>query len=149
MHGWRIALSALVAMIALAASAPALADGQDSTPPLFGIWRNPKNSVHVDIRSCGPGACGRVVWANAKAQADAREGSGKNLVGLELFRDLKQDNDDVWRGKVFVPDLNHTFVGSAETIDYNTLRLKGCVFAGVLCKTQLWIRVAGQSRASG
>lgn len=129
----------MILVAALLAATPAMAAESDSSS-VFGVWRNPKNSVHVDIRGCGRGACGTVLWASPKAQADARKGSGKNLVGMQLFHDLREDGG-VWRGKVFVPDLNMTFAGAAETIDGRTLKVRGCVFAGVLCKTQHWTRV--------
>ena len=51
------------------------------------------------------------------------------------------DASGVWRGRVFVPDRNRTFSGSAEPIDGKTLRAKGCLFGSVLCKTQLWTRL--------
>src|SRR5688500_12465270 len=100
-------LSSLAAIALLAGATPAAAE-----PDLFGLWRNPKNSVHVDIRPCGGSACGYVVWASPKAQADARKGSGRELVGMQLLRDFAPTGRN-WRGKVFVPDLNRTFTGSA------------------------------------
>jgi uncharacterized protein (DUF2147 family) len=112
-------------------------------PTLYGTWRNPKNSVHVDIRPCAQGACGYVVWASAKAQRDAREGGTANLVGMQLFRNFSPRKNGVWQGKVFVPDLNRTFTGTAEPVDAKTLRAKGCFIANVLCKTQLWTRIEG------
>ena len=80
-------LSALAAA-GLLAAAPAFAQGAASSGPLTGVWRNPKNSVHVEIKPCGAGACGYVVWANEKAKADAREGGTKDLIGLQLFRNF-------------------------------------------------------------
>jgi uncharacterized protein (DUF2147 family) len=130
---------ATAAAVAALAS-PALANEEPGA--LFGSWRNPKNTVHVEIRKCGGGgACGVVVWATPKAQADARKGSGKTLIGMQLFQGLKPDGDGVWRGRVYVPDKNMTFSGSAEPVDGNTLRAKGCLFGGILCKSQLWTRL--------
>jgi uncharacterized protein (DUF2147 family) len=127
----------LAAALAVSAAAPAGA----AEPSLFGVWKNPKNSVHVDIRPCPQGACGYVVWASEKAKKDAREGGTKELVGQQLFREFQPKKNGTWQGKVFIPDLNRTFTGSAEPIDARTLRAKGCLFANVLCKTQTWTRV--------
>jgi uncharacterized protein (DUF2147 family) len=139
----RIGLILTAAWTAAALGAgPALAETADAEAALFGTWRNPKNTVHLDIRKCGAKACGYVVWASEKAQADAKKGSGKPLVGMQLFQSLKQDKSGVWRGRVFVPDQNRSFSGSAEPIDDKTLRAKGCLFGSVLCKTQLWKRVS-------
>jgi uncharacterized protein (DUF2147 family) len=129
-------LGALVAAAGLAASTTASAQGD---PSIHGVWRNPKNSVHVEIKPCPAGACGYVVWATDKAKQDAREGGTANLVGLQLLRDFSQDKKGVWRGKVFVPDLNRTFTGVAELSSPTTLKAKGCFV--VLCKSQTWTRI--------
>lgn len=107
---------------------------------VFGVWRNPKNSVHVELRPCGKAACGYVVWANEKAQRDAREGGTENLIGLQIFRDMQATDDGAWKGKVFVPDLNRTVSGRAEPLDDGRLLAKGCVLPRVLCKSQIWTR---------
>lgn len=129
----------MVLAMALCAAAPA--NAEDAS--LYGVWRNPKNSVHVDIKPCAQGACGYVVWASPKAQRDAREGGTANLVGLQLFREFRPKKGRIWQGKVFIPDLNRTFTGTAEPIDGKTLRAKGCLFANVLCKSQVWTRIEG------
>jgi uncharacterized protein (DUF2147 family) len=89
-----------------------------------------------------------VIWASAKAQKDAREGSGKELVGLTLFRDMVRTDDGTWRGKVFVPDVNRTFTGSARPLDGSRLQARGCLFANVICKSQTWVRLDEDSRAA-
>lgn len=106
-----------------------------------GVWRNPKNSVHVNIKACGQKLCGYVVWASEDAKADARKGGTENLVGLQLLRDFGPEKPGVWKGKVFVPDLRATFAGRAELVDANTLRARGCLVAGVFCKGQTWRRI--------
>jgi uncharacterized protein (DUF2147 family) len=116
---------------------PAVAQnaGQDS------VWRNPSNSVHVRIHPCGKSRCGTVVWANAKAKADSARGGTKNLIGTELFRDFREKSPKVWKGKVFVPDINGTFTGTATIRDQNTLVARGCLIGNFGCKSQAWTRV--------
>jgi uncharacterized protein (DUF2147 family) len=135
-------LLTLAALATLAAAPSATAAQGD----LYGVWRNPKNSVHVDIRPCGPSAC-YVVWASPKARADAREGSGRELVGLQLLRDFSPDKRG-WRGKVFVPDLNRTLTGTARLMDDGHLEARGCLLKSVLCKAQMWTRVSDAERKS-
>jgi len=127
-------LLGLGAAVALAPTVSLAADNG-----LLGVWRNPKNSVHVDIRPCGASACGVVVWASPQAQADARQGSGRELIGMQLFQDFSR-RGDAWRGKVYVPDLNRTLAGAARIVDANHLEAKGCALA-LFCKTQVWTRV--------
>ena len=128
---------ALLAAMAACFLSPASAQdaGQDS------VWRNPSNSVHVRIHPCGKGRCGTVVWANAKAKAEAARGGTRNLIGTELFRDFREMSPKVWKGKVFVPDLNGTFSGTATIKDQNTLVARGCLIGNFACKSQAWTRV--------
>lgn len=133
----RTLICALSAVATLAA--PSVASAQES---IYGVWRNPKNSVHINIESCGEYLCGRVVWASEKAKQDAREGGTPNLVGSQLLRNFSPSKTGTWKGKVFVPDLNVTVSGSAELLDANTLKARGCIFAGIGCKSQNWKRIS-------
>lgn len=128
-----LAIAAGLALSSNAAAQPAAG--------VEGVWRNPKNSVHVNIKACGQKLCGYVVWASEDAKADARKGGTENLVGLQLLRDFGPEKPGVWKGKVFVPDLRATFAGRAELVDANTLRARGCLVAGVFCKGQTWRRI--------
>lgn len=137
----RLLLAAALAISAATAPA-AWAQASASLSSFFGVWRNPKDTVHVQIRPCGVGsACGYVIWASPVAEADARRGGTRQLVGLELFRDLVEVRDGVWKGKVFVPDLNATFTGRAEALDATSMRAKGCLIGNILCKWQIWTRL--------
>jgi len=63
-------------------------------------------------------------------------------VGSQLLRNFSPSKSGTWRGKVFVPDMNVTVSGSAELLDANTLKARGCIFAGIGCKSQNWKRVS-------
>ena len=130
---WAIALLAAGMMAAPAGAAEA--------DKALGIWRNPKNSVHIRLHPCADRVCGTVIWANAKALADAREGGTPVLVGTQLFRDFRQVRKGQWKGKVFVPDLGRTFTGTMVVADANTIKGKGCLVAGLICKSQTWTRI--------
>lgn len=128
--------------IVLGAATPVLAaDATTRSSDLFGVWRNPKGSVHIEIKSCGSETCGYVVWANAEAQADVKKGSNQGLVGMQLLRDFSASGANEWKGKVFVPDLNMTFSGQVRLLDRSSLRAKGCLLPNFLCKAQVWTRV--------
>lgn len=129
----------MIAAAALAATAqPAAA--QATGPDWTGVWRNGSNSVHIRATRCGRGMCGAVVWANAKAQADARRGGTARLIGTQIFRDFRWDGG-TWRGRVFVPDLNRTFSGTMTVVNRTTLKGTGCLFGGLGCREQVWRRV--------
>lgn len=132
-------LVVLTAIAGLTAAATSPASAQDA-PFTYGVWRNPKNTVHVEIKPCGGGrACGNVIWANDDAKADARKGGTPNLIGLQLLRDFQLQKNGSWRGKVFVPDLNMTLSGTADFPDATTMKAKGCLL--LFCKSQTWRRV--------
>jgi uncharacterized protein (DUF2147 family) len=129
-------------IVTLACLAPAAGSAADTE--VFGVWRNPKGSVHLEVRPCGPSACGYVVWASEEAQADARKGSGQPLIGQQLLRDFRPDGDS-WRGRVYAPDLDRTFSGGARLLDAGRLEARGCLLGRVLCKRQVWTRVEGRA----
>lgn len=108
----------------------------------FGLWSNPKGSVHVRATPCGKRMCGVVVWASEKARADSARGGTPQLVGETLFRDFTREGPDRWRGKVFVPDIGKTFSGTITVIDKDRMEGKGCLIGGIGCKSQIWTRVA-------
>ena len=136
MHKLIKSTSLAVAAALMLGPVPALAQrsGQDN------VFRNPSNSVHVRIHPCGKGRCGTVVWANDKAKADSARGGTRNLVGTELFKEFREISPKVWKGKVFVPDLNKVFSGTGTIKDQNTIVARGCLIAGMGCKSQTWTR---------
>lgn len=107
----------------------------------LGVWTGPKDNVRVAIKSCGDSTCGTVVYASPKAEADARKSGLTTLVGQQLLRDFEPTKNGNMRGKVFVPTLKVTLVGTAEFIDARTMKAKGCVLGGLICKAQTWHRI--------
>lgn len=133
------AMKSVIAFALLASGvAPAMAAPASRS---FGTWSNPKGSVHVRAEPCGKNMCGVVVWANEKAKADALRGSGQPLVGQRLFRDFVPAGKNVWRGKVFVPDISKTFSGTISLLDENRAEGKGCLLGNIGCKSQIWTRI--------
>lgn len=110
-------------------------------PSALGVWKNPKNTVHMEIRPCGEAACGYVIWATPGADAASRRGSGKPIVGQQILRDFVWDKRGYFRGKVYAPDVNLTVSGAAEQIGADTLKARGCLLGKLVCKTQVWTRV--------
>ena len=127
------AFAALAALFTLV-SAPAQAAD-------LGVWTGPKDNVRVAIKSCGTSTCGTVVYASPKAEADARKSGLTTLVGQQLLRDFEPTGHGGMRGKVFVPTLKVTLSGTAEFIDARTMKAKGCVLGGIICKAQVWHRI--------
>ena len=118
----------------LAAPAPA-------TTILPGTWANPSKSVHVAFKRCGQAMCGTIVWANAKAQADARRGGTDKLIGAVLFEGFVPESGARWRGAVFIPDIGQRVSGTITQENARTIIGEGCLIAGLGCKSQRWSRI--------
>ena len=118
-----------------AAAIARLADGA-----YLGTWQNPSGSVRIRAERCGEQVCGVIVFANAKAKADAKRGGTDPLVGTQLCEEFAARGPREWRGRVFVPDMNRRVTGTATLVDANTLRVEGCA-ARVVCRNQVWTRV--------
>jgi len=108
---------------------------------LQGEWRNTRNTVHLRVQPCGAALCGTVTWAADQQRADAKKGSGRELIGSALLRDLRKGNDGNWHGKVFVPDINSTATATVIQLNGNLIRVSGCTLFGLACRTQHWHRL--------
>jgi uncharacterized protein (DUF2147 family) len=142
MHIVKLALVALAAALGLASAVlPTQAFAAGDITRSYGVWRNPKNTVHLEIKNCGTSTCGVVIWASTKAEADARKNGTDTLIGKQLLRDFEAQSNGSLRGKVWVPTLKITLVGAADIVDSRTMRAKGCVIGNLLCKSQMWTRL--------
>lgn len=101
-----------------------------------GVWQNPRATVRVQFRQCGPAMCGRVIWASDQAQSQ-----GGPLVGRDLFEGFTPDGANRWSGSVLVPDIGTEVSGTITQTDANTLVGEGCLLPGVGCRQQTWTRV--------
>jgi uncharacterized protein (DUF2147 family) len=130
-------------LLALAAA------GQNSAVPsnqgVDGVWTNPKGSVQVRTGQCGDKLCGWVVWASEQAKADTLKKGGGPLIGTALLRDYAATGRAHWAGQVYVPDMRSSFGSTITLVDSQTLRVKGCLIGGFICKSQDWRRVTGGS----
>ena len=126
-------LLALSGAAIVLSSTPALAKS-----PLQGRWKN--GSMQIVIAPCGRALCGTVVKASAKQQARAERGSGTDLVGARLIRNIRPTGPRSYSGEVFVADRNVTAKGTIQQVSPTRLDVRGCVM-GVICKTTHWDRI--------
>jgi uncharacterized protein (DUF2147 family) len=131
-----VAAAALAAISSLGSGAQAA-----SAPEPSGVWRNPKNSVHIRIQPCGAHVCGTVVWANARAQEKARKAGTPNLIGKQLLQEFRAEGPNAWGGRVFVPDIARTVSGRLKKAGPNSVVASGCLLGRFLCKSQTWTRI--------
>jgi len=122
----------LLALTAMFATDPA---------PIEGRWKNPSGSVTVMIDACGEAYCGTVTSASDQAKADARRGGTDALVGTQLMTGFKPAGTGKWRGRLFIPDINHRSKAELRMLGASQLKVTGCMVGRMICKSQLWTRV--------
>lgn len=126
-------LIALASLAVLASPASATAKS-----PIEGRWK--KGNLVVQIAPCGRELCGTVVRASEKQQAKAERGSGTDLIGARLIKDIDKTGPNTYRASVFLPQRNMHAKGTIKQVSSDKLAVRGCVL-GVVCKSQTWVRV--------
>lgn len=134
------AAAMLIAVTGIQGAAEAQAAAAAAQQPI-GVWRNPKNSVHVRIQPCGANMCGTVVWASARAQEKARKAGTPNLIGKQLLQEFRSEGPGAWNGRVFVPDMQRTVSGRLKKAGPDSVVASGCLLGKFLCKSQTWTRI--------
>ena len=120
-----------IAALGVAAAAPASAASQS----VEGLWANAKGSVIVEVDRCGSAYCGTINWASAKNQ---RKGA---TPGTRVLSDLRAQGNGVYKGRAFEPKRDISGSATVRQVGPNTMVVKGCAIAGLICKEQRWTRV--------
>lgn len=107
--------------------------------PIEGLWRNPIGSAIIRVAPCGNLLCGTVVWASARGQAEVAR-TTSHVVGTTVLTEVKPASPNRWAGRLFIPDDNVHVSARMELVGNRTLKLTGCAFAGLFCRSQLWTR---------
>ncbi|MCI4589385.1 DUF2147 domain-containing protein [Sphingobium sp. BYY-5] len=128
---WRVPAAVLLALAVPVGQADAQVEG---------LWLNPHNSVAVRTGSCGDRLCGWVVWANAAARQDARDGGDGELIGTRLLENYRPDGRS-WAGTVYVPDMGRRFSSQIQEMSPQQLKITGCLLGGFICRSQTWTRI--------
>ena len=134
-HDMKRLLTPAVAIATIfAAAAPA-----NAGVPIEGRWA--RGNMQIRIAPCGPTLCGTVIRASDRQKARAEAGSGTDLIGATLIRDIRPAGPGRYNAKVFVADKNINAKGTIRQVDNDRLDVKGCVMFGLLCKSAQWVRV--------
>ena len=113
-------------------------DSASAKSPLEGHWKRDK--LVIEVAPCGRQLCGTIVRASGKQQAKAERGSGTELIGARLIKDIGKTGPNTYSASVFLPHRNMHARGSIKQVSMNTLDVRGCML-GVICKSQTWQRV--------
>jgi uncharacterized protein (DUF2147 family) len=116
-----------------------LGAAQAPTAPIEGLWKNPSGTAIIAIAPCGKQHCGKVAWASGRGQREVAA-TTRNVVGTTVLTHVKAIGDH-WVGALYVPDDNIHVSARLEPKGSRELKLTGCAFAGLFCRTQIWTRV--------
>ncbi len=92
------------------------------------------------IAACGDAICGTVASASDGAKADAKRGGTPTLIGTQLMTSFKAAGRSKWRGRLFIPDMNHRSKAELLLVGADQLKVTGCAVGRIICKSQLWTR---------
>lgn len=140
MVGHSVTMSRVLAAISLAAIA-ASAAAEPEAAAIEGHWKNPSGTAIIAIAPCGNSLCGKVAWASKRGQREASPGAA-DVVGTTVLTAVRFTRGH-WTGKLFIPDDNIHVSARLEPVGSRTLKLTGCAFAGIFCRSQLWSRFDG------
>lgn len=150
-------LAPAIAIVAM--GMPTLAAG--AVTQISGVWRTERSS-EVTIKRCGDTICGYItkiavppkLYKKNKDQIDRlgaqnlkdyfnkdpklreRPMKGLQILSLEWLADDKE-----FRGKIYNPQDGNTYTGIVEITSNNTLKLTGCGFFDMICRSESWARV--------
>lgn len=110
------------AIASLMAFSPAIVPTAFSAEPIVGTWKR-SNGTLIKYSGSGPRYCGMVMNGKYKGQSiGCLSGSGGS-----------------YKGKVNVLDEGKTYSGKGK-VTGNSFKLSGCVFGGVICKSETLMR---------
>jgi uncharacterized protein (DUF2147 family) len=129
------------ALIAATALLPLAAADAQPRAPIEGYWKNPIGSAIIAVAPCNAALCGTVAWASERGRREA-SASTSNVVGTTVLTGLKRTGNK-WSGTLFIPDDNIHVAAKLQLLGNQQLKLTGCAFAGLFCRSQIWTRYDG------
>ncbi len=79
-------------------------------------------------------------WTDVNNPEPAKR--NRPFVGVPIVLDLMPSNTpNRWQGKVYNADDGKTYAGYITMTGPGALELKGCVLAGIIYKSETWMRV--------
>lgn len=119
----------MVALVASAASAPAMAAGEQSP---MGDWARGDGAARVRIAPCGTNICATNTWI--------KPGTKSEKTGDVLVMTVKGDKSGDYKGSAFDPQRNMTYRLSMKVGD-KSMTTRGCVLGGLICKSVSWSKI--------
>ena len=115
-------------------AAVALASGSAyAAPDPTGVWMNDTGRGAVEIKACGEGLCGHVVWV--------KDTTDSNGCGRQILGNVMPTGDGIWdNGWVYSPERKKKYDVELKPLEDGTLRVKGYAGTKLFSKTMIWTR---------
>jgi uncharacterized protein (DUF2147 family) len=122
-------------MLALPASA------QPADPS--GTYLSETGETRVRIARCGGAYCGTIISIQGEAK-DVNNPDpklkGRNLVGIQMISNI-QPTSEGFTGQLYNYKDGKTYSGKMSFAGGKAMQLSGCVFGGLICRSQTWAKV--------
>ena len=116
---------------------------QASAPAPFGTWMTKEGDSRIRISSCGKALCATIVWTKEPGTDGQNPDPGlrsRNIVGVDLSRDMQPDGSGGWLGSIYNPDNGKTYRATMRRRGESELEVGGCILGGLLCGSDTWLR---------
>ena len=114
----------------------------------IGLWLTSDGEAKIRITRCEKGICGTIVWLKEPNDTDGKPKTDREnvdqdlkkrpMLGLEIFHNLQQLAPNKYQGSLYNPDDGRTYDGQLELGLDGLIKMKGCVFGGVICDDDVW-----------
>ena len=108
-----------------------------------GTYLSETGETRVRIARCGGAYCGTIISVQGEAK-DVNNPDpklkGRNLVGIQMISNI-QPAADGFTGQLYNYKDGRTYSGKMSFAAGKTMQLSGCVFGGLICRSQTWAKV--------
>ncbi|MBS4084825.1 MAG: DUF2147 domain-containing protein [Rhizobiales bacterium] len=121
-------LSVIALFLPLTIASQNAAAAQD----IMGTWSRGDGNARVSVVRCGQSYCATNIWI--------RDGTAGEKVGDVLVMNVKPQSGAVLAGSAYDPQRKLN-LSATVSISGDRMTTRGCVLAGMLCKSMNWTRV--------
>lgn len=125
--------NALVVSVLLASGFASMAQAAD----FDGQWARGDGNARVSIAPCGGDICATNTWI--------KPGTPKEKKGDRLVMTITRGADGTYSGSAFDPQRDMTY-RLTMTINGNRMTTRGCVVAGLICRSVEWTKVTDTAK---
>ena len=117
------------------------ASAQSADPS--GTYLSETGDTRVRIARCGGAYCGTIISVQGEAK-DVNNPDpklkGRNLVGIQMISNI-QPTSEGFTGQLYNYKDGKTYSGKMSFAGGKAMQLSGCVFGGLICRSQTWAKV--------